>query len=692
MKKLAALFLSLSTSVYAQSIPISGLPNASLPLTGTEQFPLVQGVATKKATVGNVNSYILSQPNIWTAAQTFSTGSDPLIKFNAAAGQNNAIWFQNAGVTKWYLYNDALTNAMNFGVAGGANPTVVIPNNGGMTLYGQSSGNISIKPQAAAGTYNFNLPTSAGASGQLLTSGGGASSPMTWSTRNAVDVTSPPYNAQCNVTEVYSQVTIASGSTNLTVAGATFTTADVGKSIVIHKAGAAGATNTNLATTIASYTSPTQVVLANAASVTLSASLTDVAYGTNDTTAIQSAITANTGGIRLPSRTCFITQLTVNGSSQYIFGANRSRLKAINSTIATVLVNGNYNKFYNFEVDGSRYDANTAAGGENAFFVYGSYNKFDQITAYRGGRAFSFGPLAPATSSKGNEVTNSRIQDQSDIGISNSAHEEGTFINNLVSNIGYEAITIDVFSHRSKVIGNSTYLTCIRGGNGALGWDGSDYVIVTNNYIDNGAKPGIYVAAHVSPGADGTPSSFGGVIANNIVKTTSGDAIFLEYFTGPSLGWGINHYPTGMLISGNETYTSTGDAIESQAGVKGNYIGLNNWTGKTVNELGSGNRYVNLDSFKAPAVKTADYTILASDQSLIFNGTGSITLTLPTASEHTGRLIYVKTIAAQTVVSASSNVKPVDSDTAGTAILAATAGKWATLQSDGSNWVIMAAN
>lgn len=47
-------------------------------------------------------------------------------------------------------------------------------------LAGSTSGTISIEPQAAAGTYNFNLPTSAGTSGQFLTSGGGSSSPMTW--------------------------------------------------------------------------------------------------------------------------------------------------------------------------------------------------------------------------------------------------------------------------------------------------------------------------------------------------------------------------------------------------------------------------------------------------------------------------------------------------------------------------------
>lgn len=94
----------------------------------------------------------------------------------------------------------------------------------------------------------------------------------------------------------------------------------------------------------------------------------------------------------------------------------------------------------------------------------------------------------------------------------------------------------------------------------------------------------------------------------------------------------------------------------------------------------------------APVTKTTDYTVSADDLSIICNGTGTITLTLPSASTYAGKMLHVKTIAAQAVVSASSNVKPLDSNTAGTAILAATAGKWALLQSDGTNWVIMAGN
>jgi hypothetical protein len=98
-------------------------------------------------------------------------------------------------------------------------------------------------------------------------------------------------------------------------------------------------------------------------------------------------------------------------------------------------------------------------------------------------------------------------------------------------------------------------------------------------------------------------------------------------------------------------------------------------------------------SITPPTIITASaYTVNATSSSLIFNGTASITVTLPAAASYPGRILYLKTIAAYTVVSASSNVKPISSNTAGTAILAATAGKWAILQSDGSNWVIMAAN
>lgn len=51
---------------------------------------------------------------------------------------------------------------------------------GNISLDGSSSGTISLLTQAAAGTYNWNWPTTAGTSGYLLTSGGGSSTAMTW--------------------------------------------------------------------------------------------------------------------------------------------------------------------------------------------------------------------------------------------------------------------------------------------------------------------------------------------------------------------------------------------------------------------------------------------------------------------------------------------------------------------------------
>lgn len=100
-------------------------------------------------------------------------------------------------------------------------------------------------------------------------------------------------------------------------------------------------------------------------------------------------------------------------------------------------------------------------------------------------------------------------------------------------------------------------------------------------------------------------------------------------------------------------------------------------------------------SASAPVTKTANYTVdsgSSKDSTIIFNGSGSLTVTLPTASSFTGRRLRLKTIAAQTVVSASSDVVPLAGGAAGTAILAATAGKWVDLDSDGTNWVITASN
>lgn len=93
----------------------------------------------------------------------------------------------------------------------------------------------------------------------------------------------------------------------------------------------------------------------------------------------------------------------------------------------------------------------------------------------------------------------------------------------------------------------------------------------------------------------------------------------------------------------------------------------------------------------APVTKTADFTLAATENWIIVNKAASTcTVTLPAASSWAGREFTIKTLQAFTVVSASSNVVPKNSVTPGTAILAAAAGNWATLVSDGISWWVMA--
>jgi hypothetical protein len=59
----------------------------------------------------------------------------------------------------------------------------------GITLAGAGSGIITILPQSAAGTYNFNLPITAGSAGQVLTSQAGGATAMVWTTPSTGTVT-----------------------------------------------------------------------------------------------------------------------------------------------------------------------------------------------------------------------------------------------------------------------------------------------------------------------------------------------------------------------------------------------------------------------------------------------------------------------------------------------------------------------
>ena len=90
-----------------------------------------------------------------------------------------------------------------------------------------------------------------------------------------------------------------------------------------------------------------------------------------------------------------------------------------------------------------------------------------------------------------------------------------------------------------------------------------------------------------------------------------------------------------------------------------------------------------------PVTKTGDFTVQTNENWIICNGSGTITVTLPTSSSFPGRELMFKNIAAQLVNSSALNVVPLVGGAASTAILPGTAGSTATLVSDGTNWIIM---
>lgn len=116
----------------------------------------------------------------WTTP-TYPTSSGTAGKFLRSDGTNNVYTTMTHPDTAatGSILNASGTNVL----AATVTPTIGLAgtSTGTIGLSGVTSGVVTVQPQSAAGTYNFNLPITAGSSGTVLTSAGGGSSPMTWS-------------------------------------------------------------------------------------------------------------------------------------------------------------------------------------------------------------------------------------------------------------------------------------------------------------------------------------------------------------------------------------------------------------------------------------------------------------------------------------------------------------------------------
>ena len=91
-------------------------------------------------------------------------------------------------------------------------------------------------------------------------------------------------------------------------------------------------------------------------------------------------------------------------------------------------------------------------------------------------------------------------------------------------------------------------------------------------------------------------------------------------------------------------------------------------------------------------VTAAAYTVLDADSSIVFNTAANCNVVMPAAATYPGRILYVKTLAAMSINSTSTNIKPIGSNTGANSILTNTTGKFSMLQSDGVNWITMMNN
>jgi hypothetical protein len=177
------------------------------------------------------------------------------------------------------------------------------------------------------------------------------------------------------------------------------------------------------------------------------------------------------------------------------------------------------------------------------------------------------------------------------------------------------------------------------------------------------------------------------VSANGLAGTSSGGAT-------PALT--LSTTITGLLKGNGTAISAATSGTDYAPATSGTSILYGNGSGGFSNvTVGSGLSFsagtlaATTSAPSAPVTQTANFTVAATDVWSINNKSGSTcTVTLPTPSTNSGRVLYFQNYQAQALVSASSNVVPLAGGSAATSILLASSGDSATLVSDGTNWLM----
>lgn len=437
------------------------------------------------------------------------------------------------------------------------------------TLAGVSS--IVVAPSTLTGSVTL-VPgptTSITPSGQNITIGNNIS---------VVSIMDTAFGAKCNAVIVSTgTVSIASGSPNLTVTAAAFTSADVGKSMWVPGAGAAGA---GLSTTILTFTDATHVVLAANAGTTVTAvALTQasfVVYGTDDTAAINAAIQAtppfgtliiNPTPFSFPVRGCLIKQSGATGRSLLVDrpinikgGGNSSALitdPSMGNTVINIhaLQSGvtwkgirwegfllgtdtNFTNFPRYGAHGIWFDATTAGPGG-----FQGINIGPNLSLGENGSGF-YSLVLDGVGSQGNRIENNFIVG----GIKLDATADSNMIlNNRLLGVSTFGIRIDTPGAGNLIFsGNSTTLAagvCILNGSA---------IDVSNNFFEEQTASVQYPRNNFLDIGCGSGQAMSSVwVHNNLI---------LSGLSSTSTPIRIDAAVTSAMVYANEIVTSTARA------------------------------------------------------------------------------------------------------------------------------------